>query len=249
MSDRPLHVSGKEHQRANAGKEMLVNTWARPTAAAIGAALLVGLGPAVWKRLIPDKQPPIEYKIAVYSAAEKNPPVSRASVQLAIGATPASVHDTDPQGIATFRIDAEDANKPGRLKVSRDGFGLLDRAITVPLSSAQESVYLDPIVQAAARAPETRVFSSGPKASGLGAGWSPPYELCSEPPPDDYIIGSAEFTLRGDRSCGAWSECTESQRTASRVCWTFRLQGHDEWFPPREAFSEGILKITFVPQS
>ena len=226
-----------------------MKAWVSPVAAAVGAALLVGLGPAIWKRLLPDRQPPIEYKVAVYSTAEKNPPVSRATVQLTTGSTPASPHDTDPQGIATFRIDANDANKSGHLKVSRAGFEILDRDITVPLSSAQESVYLGPIVQTVARTPDKRVFSSGPKASGLGASWSAPYELCSEPPPEGYIISSAEFNLRGDRSCGAWSECTESQRSADRVCWTFRLQGHNEWFPPREAFSEGILKVTFVPQS
>jgi hypothetical protein len=219
----------------------------KPVAAAVGAALLVGLGPAIWKRLLPDKPPPIEYKVAVYSAVEKNPPVARASVELTIEASPGSAHDTDPQGIATFRIDSKDASRRGRLRVTRAGFELLDRTVTVPLSSAQESVYLDPAAQVAARTPEARVFSSGPKASGLGANWSSPYELCSEPPPAGYTIGSVEFSLRGDRSCGAWSECAESRRTADRVCWTFRLQGHNEWFPPREAFSEGILKVTFVP--
>jgi hypothetical protein len=119
----------------------------------------------------------------------------------------------------------------------------------VPLSSAQETIDLVPSPDVVARAPETRIFTSGPKASGLGANWSSPYELCSEPPPAGYTIDSVDFALRGDRSCGAWAECAESKRTADVACWTFRPQGHNEWIPPREAFSEGILKVTFVPRS
>jgi hypothetical protein len=219
-----------------------------PIAAAIGGALLVGMGPAIWKRVLPDKLPPIEYKVVVYSAAEKTPPIARASVEIRIGTAAASAHETDPQGIATFRIDSSDANKAGNVHVTRAGFQPLDRPITVPLSSAQESIYLDPIVAAAPRSTESKVFSSGPKASGLGSDWSQPYELCSDSPPAGYSIGAVEFALRGDRSCGAWSECHESQRTADKVCWQFRLQGHSEWFPPRPAFSEGILRVTFNPR-
>lgn len=220
-----------------------------PVAAAVGAALLVGLGPALWKRLLPDKPPPIEYKVVVYSTAEKNPSISQASVELSIGTAMRASLDTDPQGVATFRIDSAHVSKAGRLRVVREGFEPRDKPIMVPLSSAQESVYLSPAAPPRPKEPVTRVFSSGPRPSGLGSGWAGPYEVCSEPPPNGYVVGATDFSLRGDRSCGAWSECTETQRSPIKVCWSFRLQGHDEWFPPRPAFSEGILKVSFVPQS
>lgn len=80
--------------------------------------------------------------------------------------------------------------------------------------------------------------------SGMGRFFSPPYEICSDPLPSNSQIVAAEFRLVGDRACGAWAECRETSKTPSQVCWSFSLQGHDEWFPPRPAFSQGVLTVT-----
>jgi hypothetical protein len=87
--------------------------------------------------------------------------------------------------------------------------------------------------------------SSGPKPSGLSNAFSAPYELCTDKIPDGMKILKQQFTLSGDRTCGSWSTCTLTTDTPARVCWQFTLQGHDEWFPPRPAFSSGMLKYTY----
>jgi hypothetical protein len=90
---------------------------------------------------------------------------------------------------------------------------------------------------------EVFVVSSGPQLSGVGKNFSPPYILCADAP-TGYKISKVEFRLAGDRSCGGWAECSESSRTEVRVCYQFRLQGHDELPPPSQLYSEGILKVT-----
>lgn len=89
---------------------------------------------------------------------------------------------------------------------------------------------------------EVFVVSSGPQLSGSGKNFSAPYKLCADAP-SGYKITKAEFRLVGDRSCGGWAECTEALRTETRVCYQFRLQGHDELPPPGQGTSEGVLKI------
>ena len=103
-----------------------------------------------------------------------------------------------------------------------------------------------PLPQASTLQRQTAVTRSGPRPSGLGRSFSDEYTVCSEPLPNGARVISQRFVLTGDRSCGAWSMCTQLPNTAdNRVCWSFRLQGHDEWFPPRPAFSEGVLEVTY----
>lgn len=252
----------------------------RPALAAIGAALLVGLGPKLWEWVF-DRRPPIELKVFVFSSAKGNEKIPGANVGVSAQGISPEAHVTNPDGVASFWFEAKSARKAIKMMVAREGFLTIPaRESAVPIASTQETVFLDPVntpVAAAtppsgasspiaaassppaASSPTTasrpnpelprevqRVFTSGPKASGLGKSWSEWYELCSEPAAAAYVVSATDFALRGDRSCGAWSECRQTRQTSASVCYQFRLQGHDEWFPPRPAFSEGILRVTFV---
>lgn len=91
-----------------------------------------------------------------------------------------------------------------------------------------------------------RIFSSGPRISGSGSNFSEWYSLCSDGIPQSAKITNVSFLLSGDRRCGAWANCVESERTENRVCYKFQLQGHNENPPPGQAFSEGILTLDYT---
>ena len=97
--------------------------------------------------------------------------------------------------------------------------------------------------------PYAEVRRSGPQPSGIGSNFSPWYELRSPPPKPGYELDpkTVQFSLSGDRRCNEWSECQIKQASANEVIFLFRLQGHNEWFPPRPAFSEGVLRVEFRP--
>jgi hypothetical protein len=113
-----------------------------------------------------------------------------------------------------------------------------------------------------APAPVTSVCRSGPLPSGAGKNFGLQYELCSDSPScsppnpgSNYVIQSERFELVGDRICNAWSACTrQTNSTNKRVCYSFQMQGHDEWQGPfglgssGVAQSEGILTVTWVRQ-
>lgn len=94
--------------------------------------------------------------------------------------------------------------------------------------------------------PIVRTFRSGDVLSGSGANFSPDYEVVSDPAPPGYKIGPFVYSLTGDRGCNAWSRCLVATRDG-RVAFRFSLQGHNEWPPPGQAKSEGILTVTYVP--
>ena len=91
---------------------------------------------------------------------------------------------------------------------------------------------------------ETTVVTSGPLESGWGASWSSVYEVCADARPG-FRIRSHSFRLKGDRSCGAWADCSPTQNSDSRVCWGFRLQGHSELVALGQGArqSEGVLEV------
>jgi len=72
------------------------------------------------------------------------------------------------------------------------------------------------------------VKRSGAKVSGPSSQWSDWYELCSDPLPAGYEIIMEDFDLSGDRTCGSWAECYKSKSGPDKVCYSFRMQGHDE---------------------
>jgi hypothetical protein len=72
--------------------------------------------------------------------------------------------------------------------------------------------------------------SSGPKASGQGADFSPPYTVCAPvPQPGTYRVAaeSIQVSLSGDRSCNSWSTC-QAENRGSSACLVFSLQGHHD---------------------
>jgi len=89
------------------------------------------------------------------------------------------------------------------------------------------------------------VASSGPKLSGSGKEWSEWYQVSIGAAPAGYSVEKTEFWLSGDRTCGAWAECKELAKDETHVEWQFRLQGHDEWGAPRQASSEGHLRVFY----
>jgi hypothetical protein len=72
------------------------------------------------------------------------------------------------------------------------------------------------------RAPYNDIKSSDPKESGLGSSFSPWYELPANPPRSGYKIGDVSFSLTGDRTCGAWSECVLDRKNDTQVTLRFR---------------------------
>jgi hypothetical protein len=89
------------------------------------------------------------------------------------------------------------------------------------------------------------MISSGPKLSGARKDFSEWYRLGAGAAPEGYTVEKTEFWLSGDRTCGAWAECREVSKSDTEVVWEFRLQGHDEWGAPPQAYSEGHLRITY----
>lgn len=89
-----------------------------------------------------------------------------------------------------------------------------------------------------------KTFSSGPKFSGLGSNFSPPYTVVSDPAPQGYKIAGFTYSLTGDRGCNAWSTC-KADIEGDKVVFIFTLQGHNEWFPPRPGVSEGVLIVKY----
>jgi hypothetical protein len=92
---------------------------------------------------------------------------------------------------------------------------------------------------------KTAEASSGPKLSGSGKDWSEWYQVRIGAAPAGYSVEKTEFWLSGDRTCGAWAECKELTKDETQVAWQFRLQGHDEWGAPRQANSEGHLRVVY----
>jgi hypothetical protein len=106
----------------------------------------------------------------------------------------------------------------------------------------------------------TEIYRSGPQISGPGKEFSQWYTLCSgDIPGPGYTVKSSTFQLAGDRQCGAWAVCQKTTDEPTRVCWQFKLQGHDEQiglfhgFIPNgqsgRAFSEGILSVLWTKSS
>jgi hypothetical protein len=93
---------------------------------------------------------------------------------------------------------------------------------------------------------QIQVTRSGLKLSGRGKFFSDWYVLCSADLPAGAKIVAHELTLSGDRQCGAWAECQPTDTSDSKVCYRFRLQGHDEWPAPGQGQSEGVLTVKYV---
>lgn len=91
------------------------------------------------------------------------------------------------------------------------------------------------------------------KASGERDHFSPWFELCSDPIPDNQVIVSQSFKLEGDRKCNEWSRCELTKNSSTQVCWSFALQGHSESILTMKdngsKNSIGVLTVTTKPKS
>jgi hypothetical protein len=118
--------------------------------------------------------------------------------------------------------------------------------VLVPVNKAMVSDPSQP-----SRSAYTEIFRSGPQAGGRGADFSGWYEVAAAPPKEGFVIDPKQsaFELVGDRSCNAWSQCVVADSTDTALVWRFRMQSHNESLSNLGiAYSEGILKVTYVPK-
>ena len=193
----------------------------------------------------------IRYTVNVLDQLD-NSGVEVASLVMRIGSTTLA-GTTDRAGVYTFILDDSLAGAEGTIGLAKADYRDVETPISVPTTRGTLTVRLvrsnppppQPIASAPSRVSDVAVFSSGARESGSMSNFSQWYELCSGKLPPGSIIEQAAFTLSGDRSCGAWAECREKERTPTRVCWEFRMQGHNEWLPPGQARSEGQMRVQF----
>lgn len=80
---------------------------------------------------------------------------------------------------------------------------------------------------------ETSEEYRSPEQVGWGDNWSKPYTLCTPSKPADWIVVKVEdFHLESNterNNCGRWTTCGGQEAdTATRVCRTTSVQGHNE---------------------
>jgi hypothetical protein len=158
---------------------------------------------------------------------------------------------TDSQGRCTFTLSGPLHGTMAVVQAIKPGYKSSTFLNPIPVNQGEITLRLEPTsppppqpsTSSPTRLVETLSFSSDPKASGSMKNFSQWYALCSAQLPKGAAVESVAFSLSGDRSCGAWAECREKERSNDRVCWEFRLQGHDDWRPPGQAFSIGNLRV------
>ena len=172
--------------------------------------------------------------------ADKNGPLAGASIR-GCGSTNVV---TDGFGVAKLKL--KETAYPCDVDVVSDGYRTIQLHLQAPRSDPNMTVILSPISHPD---PYVEIVRSGPRPSGLGGEFSPWYELRSPPPKVGYVIDmeKTQYSLSGDRRCNEWSECQLRQESPESVVFLFRMQGHSEWFPPRQAISEGVLRVQYKP--
>lgn len=184
-------------------------------------------------------------------AEKSGKPISGAQVIVATPGLPPRSTFTSERGL--FFIEKVEPKAGTEAVITAPGF----RVRRLSLSDGEQLPLNQIVLTPGPGGPQrTVVKQSPPYQSGWGAGWSPWYELCSEPLAEREEILATRFRLEGDRRCNEWSECRESERTATRSCWKFRMQGHSERVSLGQsgavANSRGVLEIdvrsaTIVP--
>ena len=157
------------------------------------------------------------------------------------------------QGAST---SAEKGVSPRRSEAFRIHVPIGQAAEHMQLNARAAEVVRPPTALAAAAAaaqPDViDIYRSGPQISGVGKNFSAPYDLCSGDPPSGYVIKSNRFLLAGDRQCGRWASCRMTRNEATKVCWQFSLQGHEEQTgmfklgQSGQAYSEGVLTVVWT---
>ena len=198
---------------------------------------------------------------AYYRAASGQKEIARAA-KIDLGIPAVEARTTDDRGKAYWHDLEPHPTRKTSISAELLGYHLI-KGPDIPLRRRWGAVELvlepDTITKpVSAVLPEvSKIYRSGPKPSGAGKDFSAWWSQCSEAPPaDGYVIESEHFELVGDRQCGAWSECRLASRTPTKVCYEFRMQGHDEWMGPLralipngsagQALSEGILSVIWM---
>lgn len=160
---------------------------------------------------------------------------------------------TDSNGKITFELPERTAGQWTKIHLEADKFESKNEDTQLQSGYKLMEITMIPVVlsDSGPTKPKTalnlqRIFSSGPRISGSGSGFSEWYSLCSDGIPQSATITNVSFLLSGDRRCGGWANCVETERTGNRVCYKFQLQGHNENPPPGQAFSEGILTVNYT---
>ena len=222
-------------------------------AAIIGAVATIIAALLNWIHIGPEPDD-LRFPVAVFDNVTKGA-IPDAEISLDIPDLSSAMSDSG--GKHTFKLTKRLVGKSATLTVRKEGFQLsTEQIMSLQPQDDFHKVYLiHPPAPVAVTPPPperpvevTRVYPSGQKASGSGSNFSDWYRVCSTEEPG-YRVRDVTFNLSGDRVCNAWSECKEENRSASQVCWRFRLQGHNEWPAPGQANSEGFLTVVWTRAS
>lgn len=148
----------------------------------------------------------------------------RASVTLSAVERVATVFVRAPSYV-TFKYSVALDSVPAR---SKDGFEIALGVLRLRRAPAEPRV--DSYTETTSRS----------MMSGDGESFSAPTQICSNPPRPGFVVQSADFSLRGDRSCNSWATCEKETQTEAQVCYTVRLQGHSECKPRFRGFGISI---------
>jgi hypothetical protein len=171
---------------------------------------------------------------------------------------------TGPFGAVGFTLSHKDRHQKVTPTISLDGYRVPEGKLQLPIALDSDLVVSnivmekieEPPVENAQRPPTPQIittqeaYRSDPRPSGAGKDFSNWYTLCSPQKPAGWKLMNVTFTLVGDRSCGAWSECRPQSQNETQACWQFRMQGHDEQmglFRQNSGiqFSAGVLTVTW----
>lgn len=175
-------------------------------------------------------------------------PIQDANVTLSGFTSEPRTYRTDAAGTVALHISSDFHPQQGRLFVEKEGYLSSNQQVFFSSANSSYFVALHPKETPTLQDRIIKTFSSPPVPSGTGANFSGWYEVTAEPPSTGYVIDiqHSYFFLRGDRQCNAWSECVWKEQTPQKLSFQFRLQGHNEWPPPGQAFSQGFLHVEYM---
>ena len=161
---------------------------------------------------------------------QSHSPVASARVILEIWSqSPPLRTFTNSSGLFSFTITVKDRPLLGRLLVYDTDHFQFEGSVEISAASKPQDIVLKPLFIATTKIDRKQKIGTMPGFPGEN--WSNWMDVCSDSLDRFERIGSSvDFTLEGDRKCGAWAECREVRHDPTSVCWQFRVQGHSEWF-------------------
>jgi hypothetical protein len=149
---------------------------------------------------------------------------------------------TQTDGDGNFKISFLGDDQPTsavHVFVSKQGYAEKDKDVELgqyievsltpeaPSPTVAKSTTPPPIEYEVDSKPE--VYRSDVTASGSCKDQGAWASVCTPVKPDGWTISYQAFELEGDRRCGAWANCgPKDPITATRACYQFQTQGHDE---------------------